>query len=105
MRVLLDACMPQGLRHDVSGHDVQTARFAGLADLDDGDLLDAIAGRFDALVTADKNMPRQNVIAGRPFSVVVVRTHHNLLDELKPLVPRIQQALLSAKAGEVVEIR
>ncbi len=105
MRVLLDACMPQDLRHEISGHEVQTAHFAGLADLDDGDLLDAIAGRFDALVTADKNMPRQHVIAGRPFCVVLVRTHHNLLDELKLLAPRIQQALMSAQAGEVVEIR
>ena len=105
MRVLLDACMPQDLRHEISGHEVQTARFAGLADLDDGDLLAAIAGRFDVLITADKNMPRQHVIAGRPFSVVLVRTHHNLLDELKPLVPRLHRALMSAKAGEVVEVR
>jgi hypothetical protein len=31
----------------------------GWADLDDGPLLDAMTGRFDALVTVDKNLLEQ----------------------------------------------
>ena len=51
LRVLLDACVTQKLRNDLTGHDVETARYAGSADVDDRALLDAMAGRFDVLVT------------------------------------------------------
>ena len=42
--ILLDACVPQSLRSQIDGHQVETARFAGLDELPDGDLLDAIEG-------------------------------------------------------------
>ena len=47
MKILLDACIPQDLRHELLEHDVQTARFAGLHELTDSALLDAMEGRFD----------------------------------------------------------
>jgi hypothetical protein len=49
MRVLLDACVPRGLRDSLSGHQVRTAPEMGWGDLDNGDLLDAMVGHFDAL--------------------------------------------------------
>ena len=49
MRVLLDACVPEDLRHHIFGHDVETARYAGLSHLSNGALLSAMAGRFDVL--------------------------------------------------------
>lgn len=75
MRVLLDACIPRKLCHELIGLDVDTARHAGLHELDDGPLLAAMTDRFDVLVTLDKSLPSQQTIAGRPFAVIVLRAH------------------------------
>jgi hypothetical protein len=45
MRILLDACVPSGLRGSFPRHDVSTAHELGWGDLDNGDLLDAMAAR------------------------------------------------------------
>jgi len=42
----------------------------GWADLDDGPLLNAMADRFDVLVTVDKNLPKQQRIDNRPLAVI-----------------------------------
>jgi hypothetical protein len=60
VRVLLDACVPKGLRGRLSGHDVRTAPEMGWGDLDNGDLLAAMEGSFDALVTVDRRLPRDS---------------------------------------------
>ena len=60
MRVLLDECVDERLRHSFAEHDCETARFAGLAGLKNGALLVAAerAG-FDVIVTVDQNIPDQ----------------------------------------------
>jgi hypothetical protein len=55
-RVLLDACVPHWLRKELPGFEVETAFFAGLDVISDSALLDAIEGRFDVLVTLDRNL-------------------------------------------------
>ena len=104
-RVLLDACMPHDLRHELGEFEVQTARHARLENLDDGPLLNAMAASFDVLITADKNLPLQHNIAARPIAVIVVRTLHNLISELLPLVPEIKAALAGIGHGEVRVIK
>jgi hypothetical protein len=39
LRVLLDECVDEQLRHHLPGHECQTARYAGFAGLENGDLL------------------------------------------------------------------
>ncbi|MGC1416841.1 MAG: hypothetical protein WA817_16265 [Candidatus Acidiferrum sp.] len=41
MRILIDECIDERLRNSLPGHDCQTARYAGLAGLKNGDLLAA----------------------------------------------------------------
>jgi predicted nuclease of predicted toxin-antitoxin system len=72
-RVLLDACVPRWLRTELRGVDVTTARHVGLDERPDSELLAAIEGRYDVLVTLDGNIPFQQRIANRPFAVVVMR--------------------------------
>jgi predicted nuclease of predicted toxin-antitoxin system len=100
-RVLLDECMPHDLRFALAVHDVETAKYASLSDIDDDDLLDAMAGRFEVLITADRSLPLQQNMTGRPIAIVVVRTQYNLLQELLPLVPDILAAIGVAVPGEV----
>jgi hypothetical protein len=41
MRILIDECIDERFRNSLPGHDCQTARYAGLAGLKNGDLLTA----------------------------------------------------------------
>jgi predicted nuclease of predicted toxin-antitoxin system len=77
MRVLLDTCVPRRLARDLPGHDIRHATEMGWGDLDDGPLLTAMEGSFDALVTVDQNLPYQQNLKARPFSVFLLRAHSN----------------------------
>ncbi|MEO8605791.1 MAG: hypothetical protein ABI629_24695 [bacterium] len=101
MRVLLDACVPRGLRLSLQGHEVRTAPEMGWGDLDNGNLLDAMTGRFDALVTVDKQLPHQQHIGDRQVGVVVLRAKSNRLSDLLPLVPDLLATLSNLGSGVV----
>lgn len=101
MRVLLDACVPKGLRKSLLDHETRTAPEMGWGDLDNGDLLDAMEGHFDALVTVDRRLPDQQRIKDRPFRVVVLRAKSNRLADLLPLVSDLRAALSTLEAGGV----
>lgn len=73
MRVLLDACVPRRFRDHLPKYEVRTAQQMGWGNLDDGPLLDAMANHFDALVTVDKGLAKQQNINARPFGLVVLR--------------------------------
>jgi hypothetical protein len=104
MRVLLDACIPRGLRKSLSGHEVKTAPEMGWGNLDNGDLLDAMAGLFDVLVTVDKRLPEQQDVESRSVAVVVLRAKSNRLSDLAPLVPPLLETLASLRPGMVREV-
>ena len=104
MRVLLDGCVPSRLADELSDHEVSTAPKMGWADLDDGPLLDAMAERFDVLVTVDKSLPKQQRIDNRPLAVVVLRAKTNRLADLLPLAPELRAVLENAQPGQVYEI-
>ena len=76
----------------------------GWADLDDGPLLDAMAERFDVLVTVDKSLPKQQRIGNRPLAVVILRAKTNRLADLLPHVPALRALLQTVRPGEVHEI-
>jgi len=73
MRLLVDECVDERLRFLFPGHDCQTARFANLAGLKNGRLLEAAeAAGFDILITVDQNIPDQQNLAGRRISLVIL---------------------------------
>ena len=50
MRVLLGECVDEQLRHHLPGYNYQTARYAGFAGLENGELLkQAEAAKFDVV--------------------------------------------------------
>lgn len=104
MRVLLDTCVPKRLARDLPGFDVRHAAEVGWGDLDDGPLLTAMEGMFDAFVTVDRNLPHQQNLKARPFAVLVLRAHSNRLTELARLIPKLRAALKRAEPGQVVEL-
>lgn len=104
MRVLLDGCVPRRLVNELTEHEVKTAPEMGWADLDDGPLLEAMSGRFDALVTVDKSLPRQQRLDNRSFAVIVLRVRTNRLADLLPLVPALRLAIKELCPGQVREL-
>ena len=97
MRLLLDECVDEHLRHLFAGLDWQTVRFAGLAGVENGRLLDAAeAAGFDILITVDQNIPDQQNLVGRKISIVILCGPTNRLHD---------SALASIRPGDVVRIR
>ena len=82
----------------------KSARFASLAGLSDEALLDASAGRFDALVTCDQSLRWRQNLQSRAVCVLVLVAASNRLADLLPLVPALHAALDDVGPGEVREI-
>jgi predicted nuclease of predicted toxin-antitoxin system len=103
-KILLDACVPQWLRTELSGSEVTTAHYAMLDQLSDSQLLDAAEGRYDVLVTLDRSIPHQQQIAGRRLAVIVLRVQDQTPESFRALVPALVDAINEVKPGEVREL-
>jgi predicted nuclease of predicted toxin-antitoxin system len=105
MRILIDECMDERLRNFLPGHDCQTARYAGLAGLNNGDLLTgAEAAGFDVLLTVDQGISYEQNLKSRKIAIVVFRAKSNRLRDLVPLIAPALVRLESIKAGETVHV-
>jgi predicted nuclease of predicted toxin-antitoxin system len=72
-RVLLDHCIPRYLKSELVGHTVLTAREARLDDATDRKLLAAISGKFEVLVTMDRNLRHQQSLQGIGLGIIVLQ--------------------------------
>jgi hypothetical protein len=104
MKLLFDECLPKRLKHDFRGHEAFTVDDAGFKGLENGDLLRAASGRFDVLITVDRKLPREHDISLFDIGVVVVISHSNRYEDLKPLLLKILDKLGSIRPGQVIEI-
>ncbi len=69
-----------------------------------GDLLRLAAGEFDAFLTFDRRLPREQELSTLPIAVIVLVARSNRLADLLPLVPPILELLLRAQPGEAVVV-
>lgn len=102
MKLLLDECVDWRLSRAIADHEVKTARQLGWTSIRNGELLRLASKEFDVFVTVDRNLSFQQNAASLPIAVVVLRARTNRLPDLLPLVPALLDALVAAKAGEVV---
>jgi predicted nuclease of predicted toxin-antitoxin system len=106
MRLLVDECVDERLRLLFPGYECQTVRFAKLAGLKNGRLLEAAeAAGFDVLITVDQNIPDQQNLDGRVIAIVILCGPTSRLRDLSPLVPAAISAIRSIGRGDVVRIR
>jgi hypothetical protein len=75
LKLLLDNCVHRAVKGFFPGHETTTAFQAGLARLENGDLLVEAAKSFDVLVTTDKNIRSQNLPPRIPASKDYCRWH------------------------------
>jgi hypothetical protein len=56
MKLLLDECVVRDLKRDLAEHEVSTVVEAGFGGLENGQLLRTAAGKYDVLITVDRNL-------------------------------------------------
>jgi hypothetical protein len=72
LKTILDEGVPELLRAHLIGHDVSAVKDRGWCGIKNGRLLDLIGeGRFEAFVTADKRMQREQALL-----IHDIRTEH-----------------------------
>ena len=86
--MLLDECVDHRLRNRLSEYDCQSARFAGFAGLENGELLVAAeAAKFDVLLTVDRGFEYEQNISGRQIAIPILATKSARLEGLVAHVP------------------
>jgi hypothetical protein len=101
MRILLDECVPRGLKRHLSGHEVQTVPEAGWGGIKNGKLLTLAQEAFDVFLTVDQNIPFQQNLSRFRIAVLVVPAPSNDINDILPFVPAILTALPNIKPGQV----
>jgi len=105
MRVLIDECIDERFRNSLPEHDCQTARYAGLAGLKNGELLIAAeTAKFDVFLTVDQGIEYQQNLTGRSIAIIIFRTKSNRLKDLLPHVPACLGYIESIQPGQIVRI-
>jgi hypothetical protein len=99
VKVFLDECVDWRLAHDITGHDVRTARQMGWTTIKNGALLTLASQQFDVFVTVDRNLSFQQNLDSFSIAVVVLQAKTNRLADLRPLVPSLLTAIESAVPG------
>lgn len=104
MRVLLDECVPRGLRQELSGHEVKTVAEMGWAGIKNGALLERAEKQFDAFLTVDRSLEHQQNLAGYAIAIVIVHSLSNDIAVLRSLMPQVRNALARAKPRALVHV-
>src|SRR5579863_6204654 len=106
MKILIDECLPDELKDPLTamGHECQTVRRAGFGSKKNGELLSLAEGRWDVMVTSDRNIKYQQNMTGRRISILILCAKSNRIKDLLPLMPACAEALLSILPGRVVEV-
>ena len=106
MRILIDECIDERLRNSLPGHDCQTARYAGLAGLKNGDLLTAAeTAKFGVFLTVDQGFEYQQNLSARKLAIIIFQAKSNRLKDLLPLVPACLARIESIQPGQIVSIK
>jgi len=82
----------------------ETVREAGFGGKENGELLSLVEGKYDVLITVDKNLKHQQNIARRRIAILVIRAASNDIDDIRPHSPEILVALKSLKPGQIIEV-
>jgi predicted nuclease of predicted toxin-antitoxin system len=106
MKILIDECLPAALKENLTalGHECQSVRQAGFGSKKNGELLTLAEGRWNVLLTSDRNIKYQQNMTGRSLSILILCAKSNRMKDSLPLLPACAQALLSIQTGQVVEI-
>lgn len=98
MHILIDECLPRELGDELIGHEVTTVHEAGWAVFKNGQLLKKISGSLETFITIDKRIENEHEIPG-DVALITVRAPSNRIQDLRPVVPELLQAIKTTKPG------
>ena len=104
MRILLDEMFDHRVASSLLGHEVMTVEQMGWSGLKNGQLLANAAGRFDVLLTMDRNLQHQQPVDRFDLAIVVLRAPTNKIEDILPLIPRVLSVLPAATRGQVTQV-
>lgn len=100
MKILLDENVPNQLRDALEPRDISSVndKAVGWKNISNGRLLAEMEGRFDLLITSDRNIYAQQNLTGRPIAILVLPT--NRRNDVLKLVPRIAAVIDAILPGQ-----
>jgi paraquat-inducible protein B len=105
MRVLLDECIDERFRNYLPGHDWQSAPYARLAGLNNGDLLTAAeTAKLNIFLTVEQGIEYQQNLTGRSIGIIIFRTKSNRLKDILPHVRTCLAHIESIQPDQIVRI-
>ncbi len=105
MKILLDECLPKKLKREVEADTITTVPEAGWASKKNGELLRLAEQHFDVLLTNDQNIEHQQNLKNFDLVFIVLAAPTNDIEDLKPLMPTVNEALRTIKTGEIKYIK
>lgn len=105
VKLLLDECVTRHLKREFANYEVHTVEEAGLKGLENGNLLRAASGRYDVLITVDRNLPHQQNLTGLEIAILILSAKRNSYVRLKPLMPRALKASATIKTRQIILIQ
>jgi predicted nuclease of predicted toxin-antitoxin system len=105
VRLLLDECIDRRLAREFIGYEVKTVPQMGWAGIKNSQLLALAEAEFDVFITVDRNLSFQQNLPQFDMAVIVLHTFSNRLADLKPLAPKILDALAIAPKGTATVIQ
>jgi hypothetical protein len=103
IRVLLDENLPRKLKWPLEA-EALTVPERGWGGIKNGRLLRLAAAEFDALLTMDGGIEHQQNLSDIDLCLIVLSAASNDIDDLLPLVPSINTALLEVRPGLVLRV-
>ena len=105
MRVLLDENIDRRLkRHFDAGCEVMTIDECGWKGMKNDQLLRAAQDTFDVFVTMDKSLECQQNLRSIRLGIVIVEAQSNRYKDVEVLMPRINTAIKTIRAGDIVHV-
>lgn len=105
MKVLLDECLPNRLKRELRGHEVKRVQEMGWAGIKNGALIGLMqAAQVDVFVTIDGSLEYQQNLSAINLAIVVLQAPDNTFDTLRQLMPAVQDALRTIKAGAIIHL-
>jgi predicted nuclease of predicted toxin-antitoxin system len=106
VRVVIDEDIPKELtplfRH--AGHVADHVEDIGLKGVKNSELLRAVTGRYDILVTGDTNLEHQQNLSGFDLAVVLIHPQRLVIEQIEPLIPLAVAAFATAPKRAVTTI-
>lgn len=104
MNILLDECVPARLGRLLGKYSVVTVQRHGWAGIKNGDLLALAQKEFDLFITVDRKLSLQQDLTKFGIAVLLIRTRTNRLNDIRPLVPELLEAIDHAAAGTLTTV-